>query len=151
MPTFNPPIVKDSKLLIHYKGRPDPHKQAGFNHVLPGMGGALALAELREDGFVSLDATGQEGIVETKPLALSEQRERLSVNVCPFNTRPGYDLMQVVVEVLDEREETLGTYRVESDGAVWSRIDLDVRLPDVVRLRFRLKNARLYSFRFGNE
>jgi hypothetical protein len=149
VPTFNPPILRDGRLLIHYGGRPDPHRTAGFQHVPPGMGGALALSELREDGFVSLDATGVEAVVETRPLNLPERPRFLDVNICPFNTRPGYDPMDAVVEVFHGSGYCLSAHRIHGDpDRVWYRIPLDPVHPDRVRLRFRLRNARLYSFRF---
>ena len=149
VPTFNPPILRDGRLLIHYGGRPDPHKQAGFDHVPPGMGGALAFAELREDGFVSLDATGAQGIIETRSLKLPERPRSLHVNICPFNVRPGYAPMDAVVEVFHSSGYCLSAWQLHADpDRVWYRIPLDPEHPENVRLRFRLKNARLYSFRF---
>lgn len=149
VPTFNPPIPKDGQLLIHYGGRPDPHKAAGFAHIPPGMGGALSLSTLREDGFVSLDATGAEGIVETHPLQVAGGGTTLAINVCPFTTESSRDPMHVVIEVMDERTTPLAAYRLEPDAPdrAWFVIPIEIHLPDVVRLRFRLRNARLYSFR----
>ena len=149
VPTFNPPILKDKKLLIHYGGRPDPHKAAGFDHVAPGMGGSLALSSLREDGFVSLDATGEEGIVETHPVELGRDRKTLSLNVSPFHTDPSRDPMEAGVELLDQKGKSLSAYILDDDQTdrVWFDIQPDHKMPDIVRLRFRLRNARLYSFR----
>lgn len=151
VPTFNPPVVRDGRLLIHYNGRPDPHVTPGFNHVPPGMGGAFGVSELREDGFVSLDATGTEGVVETKPLRLPEQRVALEINCCPFNTRPGFAPMDLKVELLAEDGAHLAAYGLhptDDPEKVWRRVDLDSTLPDTVRLRFRMTNGRLYAFRF---
>ena len=154
VPTFNPPIPHDGELIIHYNGRPDPHRDTTFSHLPPGMGGAFGLTRLREDGFVSLDATGTEGVVETKALQLPAARAAVEVNVCPFNMRPGFDPMGVTVEVLDGAGATVlaaWALRAPADGPppVWYRAPLAAPLPDVVRLRFRLRNARLYSFRIA--
>ena len=151
-------------MLSHYGGRPDPHSQPGFTHLPPGMGGAFGLSTLREDGFVSLDAAGAEGVVETRPLKLPGEYSALEVNVCPFNTRPGYDPMDVKVDLLSAQREPIASYAIgpaadadttlrsspslRSTSRVWYRIPLDEKLPDTVRLRFRLRNARLYSFRY---
>lgn len=152
VPTFNPPLHRDGELLIHYNGRPDPHSQPGFAHVPPGMGGAFGLATLREDGFVSLDATGAEGIVETRPLKLPGSVAALEVNVCQFNTRPGSDPLQVQVDLLNPACELLAAYAIHPDRSrVWYRLPLDNPLPETVRLRFRMRNARLYSFRFVSD
>jgi hypothetical protein len=152
VPTFNAPVLRNGSLLIHYNGRPDPHSQPGFPFVPPGAGGSFALARLREDGFVSLDSTGGEGIVETKPLKLPDGWKTLDVNVCPFNTRPGYEPMRVTVELLDEGGTAVAAYAIRpgADPAqVWYKIARTEGLPETVRLRFRLFNSRLYAFRFA--
>ena len=151
VPTFNPPILTEGKLLIHFNGRDVPHKIPGFAHVSPGMYGAFGLSSLREDGFVSLDATGATGRLETKPLTLPGASAVLEVNVEPFTKRAGFDPMHVEVDIADEFGRTLGSWRIASPGGeerVWQRIEPDFALPETVRLRFRLRNARLYSFRF---
>jgi len=150
VPTFNPPILKNGTLLIHYNGRPDPHAQPGFSHLPPGMGGVFALARLREDGFVSLDATGAAGIVETKPLKFPGKWSALEINCCPFNTRTGYEPMDVKVELLTGTGERVAVYAIRPSAnlaQVWYRIPRDVAVPGTLRLRFQLQNTRLYSFR----
>ena len=110
------------------------------------------MSTLREDGFVSLDATGTEGVVETKLLKLPEDRSTLEVNVCPFNTRPGYDPMRVSIDILGAGGELISSHTVAppaGEDRIWCPIDLDGSLPENIRLRFRLYNARLYSFRFA--
>jgi hypothetical protein len=152
VPTFNAPIAQDGKLLIHYGGRPDPHTTPGFGHLTPGMGGAFGLAELREDGFVSLDSTGQEGLVVTRPLQVPVGVTHIAVNACPFNTRPGYPPMRLQVEAFghDGRCVAAGEI-VSSDAAqVWHTLHLAEPLPETVRLQFRMVNGRLYSFRVGS-
>lgn len=151
VPTFNAPVLRAGRLLVHYNGRPDPHAQPGFRHVPPGMGGAFSLATLREDGFVSLDATGAEGIVETKPLKPPARWSACEINCCPFNTRPGYLPMDVKVEVLDSAGVAVAAYAIRpvaDPGHVWYRLPHEGTWPDPLRLRFRLVNARLYAFRF---
>ena len=151
VPTYNPPIFAGGRLLIHYNGRPDPHRDAGFHHVKPGMGGAFALAELREDGFVSLDATGDEGLVETKLLAPPADTRRLEVNACPFNRRVGYAPMRLTVEVVTPDGKTLHAYEISPPGdpdITWHVCPADGPFPQAVRLRFGAHNCRLYSFRW---
>lgn len=151
VPTFNLPVCRDGEMLIHYHARPDPHRTPGFTHLQPGMGGVLGLSRLREDGFVSLDATGAEGVVETKPLELPADRSTLEVNICPFTTRPGIEPMRATVEVLDAAGELIETHQIPAPTdpqQVWHIIEPAQPLPDVICLRFRAVNARLYSFRF---
>lgn len=151
VPTFNPPVFKNGKLLIHYGGRPEPHAQPGFAHIPPGMGGAFALATLREDGFVSLDSTGSEGVVETRPLKIPENGALLEVNACPFDRRPGWDPMRLTLEVLGPDGACLFSHSIPTPAdadQVWHSIPRTGNWPPVVRLRFRMFNTRLYSFRF---
>jgi len=150
VPTFNPPISRGGELFIHYGGRPDPHTQPGFAHIGPGMGGAFGLATLREDGFVSLDATGKAGLLETKLLELPQARARLELNICPFTESPTREPLWGEVEVLAPdgvclQKDTLPAQTQPS--TVWRSIPLRHPAVDKVRLRLRLKNARLYSFR----
>lgn len=148
VPTFNPPVLRDDRLLIHYGGRPDPHVQPGFGHVRPGMGGSLAVSELREDGFVSLDATGVTGEVTSKLLRVPNPARSLAINVGPFNTRDGYDRMQVELTLMDDGL-ALGSWAIEDDERnVWQTVPLPDGLPDSAAIQFRMKNARLYSFKF---
>jgi len=150
VPTFNPPILQDGQLLIHYNGRSQPHTAPGFKAVAPGSGGAFCLSTLREDGFVSLDATGNEGTLLSKPLALPEARKGIAINVCPFATHPGYDPMKVQLNIFSEEMECLESYLIEAPNTskdVWRNIRFETELPPVVRLQFQMTNARLYSFR----
>ena len=150
VPTFNPPISRGGELLIHYGGRPDPHTQPGFGHIGPGMGGAFGLATLREDGFVSLDATGKEGLLETKLLELPQARTRLELNLCPFNENANRDPLCGEVELLAPDGASLQKDHLPTGvepGAVWRAVPVRNPAVNKVRLRLRLKNARLYSFR----
>ena len=62
-PSSNP-IVKDGKVWIYYSGFTNLHNAPGDGHD-----GQIGLGTLRQDGFVSLDATS-EGSVLTRPLKL---------------------------------------------------------------------------------
>ncbi|MEI6422846.1 MAG: hypothetical protein WCP55_11560, partial [Lentisphaerota bacterium] len=150
VPTFNRPILKDGKLLIHYNGRAEPHTQPGFKRVPPGTSGAFAVSTLREDGFVSLDATGNTGVLETKALKLPKKRGVLQVNACPFDTRKGCAPMDLNVEILSAEYDVLAEFPSVShnENGIWLSFEIARELPDTVRLRFSLSNARLYSFRF---
>jgi len=153
VPTFNPPIHRDGKLLIHYSGRPDPHKAPGFAHIQPGMNGSHGLAALREDGFVSLDATGNEGAVTTPLLALQPDARAIEVNICPFNTWRGKQAMTLAVDVLNHAGEIIATHQVDvsDSSAIRYAIQCDKALPEHARLRFRYVNGRLYGFRLTGE
>lgn len=151
VPTFNPPVPSGDRLLIHYNGRPDPHSIAGMTHVPPGMGGAFGLSVLREDGFASLDSVGTPSTLLTKLLKIPAGARNLQVNACPFNARPGYPPMDLLVEILDPQDRVLmsGKIRTHEADKVWHALRLPVRLPAELRLRFSSTNTRLYSFRFA--
>jgi len=149
VPTFNPPILRNGKLLIHYNGRPDPHARPGHTTLPPGMGGAFGLAELREDGFVSLDATATEGVLTTHLLKPPPGATRLQINACPFSPDRSEKPMQVIVEIVSDNDESIATHTLSDSAAIWQELHLPAPLPAAIRLRFRMINARLYSFRLS--
>lgn len=107
----------------------------------------IARAAWRLDGFVSLDADGEDGIVET--VALKPSGSRLTINV---DAAEG----ECRVAVLDADGEPLTGFAREdcvpiTGDAVrqvvqWRGSD---RLPtgEPIRLRFHLKQAKLFSYR----
>jgi hypothetical protein len=151
VPTFNPPVYKDGKLIIHYEGRPDPHPAAGFSHVKPSMSGAFGKATLREDGFVSLDATGTVGKVLTRILKLPAGVKGLDINACIFNNRAGYDPMGLGVDIISaETGQVIESFNYTGKPSldqIWLSLEATKAWPEQVRIRFHLKNGRLYSFR----
>ncbi|MCZ6796062.1 MAG: hypothetical protein O7J95_20835 [Planctomycetota bacterium] len=110
---------------------------------------AIGLATLRLDGFVALAATDEPAIVETKPFRL--EGNHLEVNV---DARDG----AARLEVLDGRGEAIAGFSGEAAPAVrgiddvrwrprWRGKDgLSELRGRTVRLRFRLRRARLYAF-----
>ena len=106
--------------------------------------GAVCLAVLRRDGFVSLEAGDQEGHVVTKLFALPGGE--LYVNA---NTQDG----TLRVDVLDEENKVLAMSQNVAHDAVrhelkWRKGDLAGLTGQSVILRFTLRNARLYSYWF---
>ena len=109
----------------------------------------LALAKLRLDGFFFLKAKEKPGTVVTKPFKL--EGETLQVNV---DARAG----QAQVEILDASGDPIPGFS-GNDAAIYHGVDklrlaprwkddanLSALVGKVVRLRFHLKSARLYSF-----
>jgi hypothetical protein len=110
---------------------------------------SFGLATLRLDGFVCLEARDEPGTVVTKPFKL--EGDKLEVNVDAKNG-------ELRVEVLDANGKPIPGF---SGGAskVYEAVD-ELRLQPswndganlstlkgkVVRLKFHLKNARLYAF-----
>ena len=131
------PVVHNDELWFYYTGikyrtappNPDPDW------------GAVCLAVLRRDGFISLDAGEKEGVLVLKPFVLTGGP--LHVNV---DARGG----ELRAEVFGEG----GTHLV-SEPVTGDQPRAEVRWPDgdlaafqdrVVTLRFTLRQARLYSY-----
>jgi hypothetical protein len=128
-------------LLLMYSGSPDPH--------VAGHKWDIGMAMLRPDGFAALRAAETEGSVLTRPLSF--EAGKLYVNAAVENG--GY----VKAELLDrEGNVTDGFEAAKCDAVTGDQTHASVTwknhraLPASssagARLRFVLKNARLYSF-----
>lgn len=151
------PIVRDGELWFYYSGikrrfQPENVKVGSDgkpHYVSVPDGGAIYLARLRLDGFVSLDASALEGSLTTMPMTLGGKR--LFVNA---DAREG----EVRAEILDARgRSVLAGYSLENcepmrgdrlDGELrWKgAADLSGATNSPVRIRFVLKKASLYAF-----
>ncbi|MCL0099335.1 hypothetical protein M1O55_00480 [Dehalococcoidia bacterium] len=147
------PIVRDKEIWIYFdavrfRGVPEsyPSKYAEFFNDM----GALSLATLRLDGFVSMDAETK-GTLLTKPFFLNEGQ--LFVNV---ESQQG----ELKAEVVDsETNDVLpGLSLADCDPVraddtnvpvTWNHRGVPVR-KNPVRLRFELSNAKLYAFWLSN-
>ena len=109
----------------------------------------LALAKLRLDGFFFLEAKEKPGTVVTRPFKL--EGDKLQVNV---DAKAGW----VQVELLDETGKEIPGFSGK-DATEYQAVDnlrlkpawkdnkdLSALKGKVVRIRFRLRNARLYAF-----
>ncbi|MCA9092081.1 MAG: hypothetical protein KDA68_01235 [Planctomycetaceae bacterium] len=148
------PIERDDQLWFYYTGLkyrstffyegtyPD-----GKTIDKPGLDqdrGAVCLAVLRKDGFVSLDPIAEEGTLITKPIELPGEKLFLNLQC----TEAG----SAVVEVLDETEGVLAASEpLKGDGirlpVSWqSGTDWKPSKDQSVRLRVRLAKCALYAF-----
>ena len=102
----------------------------------------MCLAVLRRDGFVSLDAGEDEGSVATQPFTLPAGR--LYVNV---DAHDG----ELLAEVCDKK----GTVLAKSEVVHGDRTQVEMKWKEgdpvelkqqTVSLRFKLRNASLYSY-----
>jgi hypothetical protein len=135
-------VTHDDEHWIFYGGASERHYSIGRDMK-------IGLAKLRLDGFVCLEARDAPGTIVTKPFEL--QGDRVAVNVEAGSGR-------VRVELLDEGGTPIpgfsGTGAPEIRHVdelrlrpVWKGTeDLSSLKGTVVRLRFRLRNARLYAF-----
>ncbi|HHT27448.1 MAG TPA: glycosyl hydrolase family 32 [Firmicutes bacterium] len=143
-------LVVDDQLRFYYAGAhgdknliSDSKWTSGtYANVCTGM------ATLRRDGFCSMDAGTQGGVLTTQPVEFSGRH--LFVNVdAPEGT--------LKVEVLDESGTVIAPYGKENchpvtadstkQQVVWQgAADLAPLAGKIVRFRFHLRNAKLYSF-----
>lgn len=141
----NAPVAVGDELWLYYTAITTTH-----GGCLPEKQITIALAKWRRDGFVSLDAGNEPGIVET--VLVEPAGNRLVINA---NASKG----RLVVEVLDAQGKPLGGYSREDCVELSSdRVRHEVgwkmhsRLPaGPIRLRFCLQNAQLYSYEIDRE
>ena len=151
--TTNTPLVVGDEIWIYYggfnvghaddelykRGQSNPDKRAG-----------IGLATWRRDGFVSMDAGPNEGVLLTKPLVFTGTGLYVNCDASRGELR---------VEILDERLQPMEPFTAAAcDALVEDRVDYKVtwqgasdvgRLAGTpVRLRFVLRNANLYAFQF---
>ncbi len=114
---------------------------------------SIGLATLPLDGFVSMEAGPGTGTLTTKPLVFAGNRLTLNMEA----SRKGYgvdEVTEVRVEMLDEAGRTLAESEPMSSTSVrqpvrWkSGVAIASFAGTPVRLRFSLRNARLYAFQF---
>lgn len=109
---------------------------------------SMGLAVLRRDGFASMDAGAQPGVLTTRPLHF--RGSHLFVNV----SNPDGELR---VEVLDEKDQVIPEFSI--DRCVPVRVDSTCQLVEwrgvediskikgrTIKLRFQLTSGQLYSF-----
>ena len=133
------PVVHGDELWFYYTGLRQyggPSPQGGAEQDRA----AICLAVLRRDGFVSLDAGEQEGVLLTSPFAWSGGTLHVNVNA-PHG--------QVRVEVLGESEDVIAS----CDPATGDHTDAEPHwsaeppaLGRTVSLHFSLRNTSLYSW-----
>jgi hypothetical protein len=146
------PVVRDDELWFYYTGL---KYRSTFTYVgtypngetrtIPGRDrdtGAVCLAVLRRDGFVSLDADVDEGQISTQAFALAAGK--LHVNV---DAHSG----ELQVEVLDQEGQVVAESEVikadlPQTEIVWREGGLAKVQGQMVSLRFKLRNAGLYSY-----
>jgi len=140
------PIRRGDELWFYYSGI-DVRHRPNVPRVIDEYRGAIYLAKLRVDGFVSLSAGEKAGYVDTRPVIL--EGRRLFVNATARGEiraeiaspdgrtpRPGWGAGQCVPVTGDQVRAEL----------TWPGKDLAELSGQRVRVRFHLNNADLYSF-----
>ena len=154
-------LSHQDKLLFYYQAMNWAHSVADFIDVGDKATGAVGLATLPLDGFVSLDAGPNPGTITTKPLTFEGSRVLVNFEASLKGSAGMDDASSVEVEILDAsggsisgfgRDDAVPITRTGLRHAVsWkggaNPQSLEGR---PVRLRFHVRNAKLYSFQFAS-
>ena len=138
--TAKEPLVEDDGIHWYYTGSTQTHGKLLKDKVM-----SIGRASWRLDGFVSLDA--DDGVVETVPLRLPDGR--LEVNVDASGGSLAVDVLSPDGQVQPGfSAETCTPIRGDHvrHSVRWGDRGLN-QAEQPCRLRFRLKGAKLYSFR----
>ncbi len=136
------PVVRGDELWFYYTGLKYRGAFAQDEPKLDPDQGAICLAVLRRDGFVSLDAETQEGILLTKPFKMSGSR--LFVNVEAWQGEIRAEVLDVDGKAVAASAPLKGN---SPHGELkWEQGDMAALRGEVVSLRFKLRNASFYSF-----
>jgi hypothetical protein len=145
------PMRFGEELRVYYGGRSVLHRDRPPADI--GNISAIGLARLRPEGYACLEAGPSGGILTTVPLEVNGDS-------CWINADAAGG--QVRVELLNPAGEPLNGFTsadcwpLHEDATYfklnWNRqSSLEPLMGQVVRLRFHLSNARLYSFRFEDQ
>ena len=138
-PAYN---LVDSGRETYYMYAPDRHRSIGFPRP-------LSRYEIRKDGFACIMADGQERTVVTKPIIFEGKELHLNFSTSAY----GY----IYVDVLDKKgtplseKQSFEVYGDNIDRTIYFEdgTDFSVFAGKSVRLRFRMRDAKLYSFIFA--
>ena len=161
-------VVRDEELWFYYNGL----KYSGWSPKPDFQdldSGAVCLAVLRRDGFLSLDAHDEEGSLVTRTLSLPQGTSRLHVNVSATGGELRVALLDPagqplepfnIVEVvrrsgkgtsehqLPRLSDPISGDQVAAEVSWDGKTDLSPMAGREVRLRFRMRKAQLYSYWF---
>jgi len=162
--TANRPVIVGDEIWIYYSasesthGHPKywaaetdrfPRIREAIKQASARVAETINLAKLRLDGWVSVDAGAKEGVLTTRPLRFKGRQLVLNVSAKG----------RASVEVLDEAGTAIDGFRAEdceafSGDAIehivrWrGSSDVSKLAGKPVRLKLRLRDAKLYSFVF---
>jgi hypothetical protein len=153
------PIVRGDRIWFYYQAMNWAHSVVDFIDVGEKAGGAVAIATLPLDGFVSLDAGPNPGLVATRPLLFQGNGLQVNFEASLKGSAGVDDPSSLRVEVLDDAGRTLPGFGPD-DALPLTRTgvrqtvawrgggDLGHLQGRAVRLRFHMRNGKLYAFQF---
>ncbi len=132
------PIIRGDELWFYYTGiqyRAQP-KDIKRN------AGAICLAVLRRDGFVSLDSCDSEGTILTKPFKLSGSKLFVNVDASKGDLR--VEMLDSAGKIVARSELLRGDLLREPVN--WAEDNIAGMKSPIVSLRFTLHDAQFYSY-----
>jgi len=142
-------ITREQEHWIYYGGANERHGVAEI--FQPKRDLAIGLAKLPLDRFAGLNAGERPGTIVTKPFKLSTSE--IAINADARNGDVTIDVLDGNGQLVAELSGANGVTLINSDEMVWraewKSPEFVRRVGQMVRLRFRLRNATLYAFRVG--
>jgi hypothetical protein len=138
-------VVRDDELWFYYSGmkyRGSYGLSEAEQLKLETHYGAINLAVLRRDGFVSLDASDKEGKILTEPFLVPG--DKLMVNVDALEGELRAEMLDAEGTVVAKSEPLTGDLLREP--VKWSEGDMAELNGQHASLRFTLRNAQFYSY-----
>ncbi len=132
------PVIRGDELWFYYTGikyRAQP-KDGEKN------GGAICLAALRRDGFISLDSGETEGTILTKPFELSGSK--LFVNVDAPQGELRVDVLDGMGKVVAQSNPLTGD--LLRTPVTWAKGNITKMQAQQVSLRFTFRSGQFYSY-----
>lgn len=136
----NSPVLVENELWFYYT-------PSASEHGVTGRSGPICLAKLRLDGFVSVTAGEEIGSLVTKPFQCEGGSLQINASACGGT---------VEVAILNEQGVQYDGFGknncavFDSDSirhrVTWRQVSFASLKGKVIRLKFYLRNARLYSF-----
>ena len=153
------PFVYEDRILFYYVGVNWTHGAEGLLAEGDRSQAAIGLATLPLDGFVSLDAGPAMGTATTRPLSFEGSRLVVNFEDAERGSAGMHQGSSLQVEVLDPLGDPIEGFELgQAEALTWSSMehavswkggsDLSRLTGQPVRLRFHLRNGKLYSFRF---
>ncbi|MBN2296678.1 MAG: hypothetical protein JXM70_29890 [Pirellulales bacterium] len=138
------PIRMNDQLWFYYSGRSTLHNEKSDK-----PDGSLCLGTLRLDGFMSMDAGNEEGTLLTKPVKLSGSSLLMNADAGGGEIRVEIvkaDSKEPIVSFSKENCVPLTEDNVRQKVTWRGNSSSDLPKDKTVRLKFHLRNAKLYSF-----
>jgi len=136
------PVIRGDELWFYYTGIKYRTPPKDAEHEVTHDNGAICLAVLRRDGFISLDAGANNGTILTKPFTVSAGT--LLVNVDAPTGELSVEALDARGKVVAQSEPLTGDLLREQ--VKWAKGDMADLEGQTASLRFALRNGQFYSY-----